>query len=96
MIDNYGRWTPEEDYSTYPREKWCDMDRVAAWIQQQEYTPQTSLENLTMICILHYEGETEENETFGSMYNKYGNIDVSNLADFVYASGGLREFDYEC
>lgn len=30
MIDNYGRWTPEEDYSTYPREKWCDMDRVAA------------------------------------------------------------------
>jgi hypothetical protein len=36
MIDNYGHWTPEEDYSTYPREKWCDMDRVAAWIQQLE------------------------------------------------------------
>lgn len=32
MVDTYGRWHEEEDYSTYPEEKWCDYDTMAAWI----------------------------------------------------------------
>ena len=26
MVNTYGRWTEEKDYSTYPKEKWCDYD----------------------------------------------------------------------
>ena len=46
MVDTYGRWTEEKDYSTYPKEKWCDYDYMAAWIREEGYTPETSMENL--------------------------------------------------
>lgn len=50
MVDTYGRWTEEKDYSTYPKEKWCDYDYMAAWIREQGYEPKTDMENLiTMI-----------------------------------------------
>ncbi len=29
MVDTYGRWHEEEDYSTYPEGKWCDYDTMA-------------------------------------------------------------------
>ena len=35
MVDTYGRWTEEKDYNTYPKEKWCDYDYMAAWIREQ-------------------------------------------------------------
>lgn len=31
MVDNLGRWTPEPDYSAYPKEKWCDMDGESSY-----------------------------------------------------------------
>ena len=96
MVDNMGHWTPEVDYSMYPKEKWCDMDWVAAWIQQQGYTPRTSLENLTVMCILHFEGEVEdENSPYCPDYFDDG-INIDGLIRFVEAFGGLREFDYVC
>lgn len=94
MVDNLGRWTPEPDYSTYPKEKWCDMDRVAAWIMEQGYKPKTSMENLINMCILYFEGEME-NE-YAAAYDDDGDIMIENLAIFVEESGGLKEFDYEC
>ena len=33
MVDTYGRWTEEKDYSTYPEEKMCDYDKMAVWIR---------------------------------------------------------------
>ena len=35
MVDAYGRWIEEKDYSTYLKEKWCDYDYMAAWIRKQ-------------------------------------------------------------
>lgn len=33
IVDQWtGEWTEEKDYSTYPKEKWCDYDYMAAWI----------------------------------------------------------------
>lgn len=34
MVDDYGKWYMEKDYTIYPKEKWCDMDYVANWINQ--------------------------------------------------------------
>lgn len=47
MVDQWtGKWTEEKDYSTYPKEKWCDYDYMAAWIRERNYEPKTSMENL--------------------------------------------------
>ena len=43
MVDNLGRWTEEKDYNTYPKEKCCDMDYMAAWIRTKGYKPKTSM-----------------------------------------------------
>lgn len=59
MINNLGQWKEEKDYSTYPKEKWCDMDYMAAWIRNKQYEPKTSMENLITIIWEYYE-DTEE------------------------------------
>lgn len=47
MVDQWtGEWTEEKDYDTYPKEKWCDYDYMAAWIREQKYEPETSMKNL--------------------------------------------------
>lgn len=33
MVDAYGIWHEEKDYSNYPKEKWCDMDYMAVYIK---------------------------------------------------------------
>lgn len=54
MVDTYGRWTEEKDYSTYPKEKWCDYDYMAAWIRKQGYEPKTDMENLITMIFSYY------------------------------------------
>ena len=46
MVDWFGRWHKEKDYSTYPDEKLTDYDYMAVWIRGKEYEPKTSMENL--------------------------------------------------
>lgn len=86
MVDQFGRWTEEKDYSTYPEEKWCDYDSMAVWIRSKGYEPQTSMENLITMMFLHYDGECEE-------YDK--EFSVEGCIQFVEETGGIREFDYE-
>ena len=95
MVDAYGRWYEEEDYSTYPKEKWCDMDRVANYIREQGYTPKTSMENLIENIIAYFESEVEEDDMFSPAYGEDLNIHVPYLSAFVVASGGFREFDFK-
>lgn len=95
MVDYYGRWTEETDYNTFPKEKWCDMDRVANYIREQGYEPKTTIENLVVMVILHFEGEVENNSMFRPAYRKNGVINLSKLTLFIETSGGLKEFDYE-
>ena len=55
MVDWFGRWTEEKDYSQYPKEKWCDYDYMAAWIRKQGYEPRTGMENLITNIFSFYE-----------------------------------------
>lgn len=86
MVDWFGRWHEEKDYSTYPKEKWCDYDHMANWIRGKRYESKTSMENLISMIFLHYEGEcAEENKEFN----------VEDCMEYVMESGGIEMFDYE-
>ena len=86
MVDWFGRWREEKDYSTYPKSKWCDYDHVAVWIRQQGYEPQTTMENLIDMIFLHYEAARED---------EHSDFNINECVEFVENSGGIEMFDYE-
>ena len=86
MVDWFGGWTEEKDYSTYPKEKWCTYDEMAVWIRSKGYEPQTTMENLITMMFLHYDGECEEQEK---------EFSIEDCMEFVECSGGIEMFDYE-
>ena len=86
MVDWFGRWCEEKDYSKYPEELWTDYDHMANWIRKQGYEPKTGMENLIDMIFLHYEGECEED-------NK--EFYVEDCMEYVMNSGGIEMFDYE-
>lgn len=88
MVDCYGNWTFDPND---PEEKRNDMDRVALWVLQQGYTPLTSIENLTVVLMLRFE------ITFEAENRPYPDSEhlVEAISNFVFESGGIREFDYE-
>lgn len=97
MVDCYGRWTAESDYSKFPKEKWCDFDYVANYIKEQKYKTITTIENLTYNLIAHFESETEDsNSWYFPTYNDDFMINMVGLQNYIEASGGLKEFDYQC
>ena len=101
MVGVYG-WKAEEDYNLYPENKWCDYDYVAAWIKSVGYKPKTTIENLVIMVVAHYDMYLEEHNT--SFYtditeseNQNGwMISTKDISCFVEENGGLNEFDYEC
>lgn len=100
MVDCYGRWIEESDYATYPKEKWCDMDYVAAWIINTGYQPKTSMKNLVEMIFAHYDVHLmDEGVKFFTDIEESENglmISIVDISEYVNASGGLEEFDYEC
>lgn len=94
MVDTYGRWTEEKDYSTYPKEKWCDYDYMTAWIREQGYEPKTDMENLITMILLYYEGEIEDGESDYDTEN--GNFDgtyIEAVQTYVQ-DNGISNFDF--
>lgn len=57
MVDRYGRWTEEQEYSKYPKEKWCDYDHMAVWIRKQGYEPKIPIDDLIANIFTFYEEE---------------------------------------
>ena len=98
MVDQWtGKWTEEKDYSTYPKEKWCDYDYMAVWIRERNYKIKTDMENLITNIFSFYESEIENHVSEFDTEN--GNFDgtyTDAAQAFVEASGGLNEFDYYC
>ena len=86
MIDSYGRWFMEEDYSKYPEDKLCDYDRIAIKIQNDGYVPKTSFENLITMIFSYYENQCDD---YG-----YDRDNMDDCYNFVMESGGWSEFDY--
>lgn len=87
MVDTYGRWTEEKDYSVYPKGEWCDYDEMAVWIRECGYNPKTTMENLITNIFSHFDVEVENVE---GLY-----FSIEKCKEYVEMSGGLSEFDYE-
>ena len=94
MVDTYGRWTEEKDYSTYPKEKWCDYDYMAAWIREQGYEPKTDMENLITMILFHYECEIEDGESSYDTENRNFDGTYTESVQAYVMDSGLVEFDY--
>lgn len=95
MVDVYGRWTYEPDT---PEEKKCDCDRIADWVIEKGYEPETTIENLVQMIIAHFDSPDHYGE-----YNAetgcggYGDeFTVEECKRYVEESGGFKEFDYFC
>lgn len=96
MVDWFGRWTYREDD---PKEKWCTYDYLARQIISSGYEPKTNLENLCNMILAHYDGELESSgvEYFAYKYSQDDfNTQTCDIVEYVNASGGYKEFDYEC
>ena len=102
MVDKYGRWTEEKDYSVYPEDKWCDYDYMAVWIRSLGYKPKTSMLNLITMVLNYFSGQLEDS---GMEYydiedeRRYPDtlmIFIPDVEAYVEDHGGLKEFDYWC
>ena len=89
--------TAEADYSNYPESRWCDMDYIANYIKQQGYVPKTSIENVSYKILAHYNSEDFPNGYFEAEDNReYPDnlmINILDVAAYVEAYGGIKEFD---
>ena len=84
MVDWYGRW--HYDPNT-PTEKKCDYDRMADYITEQGYEPETDLENLITMIFSHYDFEcTDSGEEFS----------MEGCIEYINNTGSLADFDYYC
>lgn len=95
MVDQWtGKWYPEEDYSTYPKDKWCDYDYMADWIRKQGYEVKTDMENLIGNIFCFYECEIGDHVSAYDTEN--GNFEGTYLegAQAFARDSGLEEFDY--
>ena len=82
---------PEETYKTYYK----DIEKK---IIEDGYKPETSMENLITMIILHFDcddnyGEYDEESGMGGYGEKFT---LEECFRYIEESGGYREFDYEC
>ena len=101
MVNTWGQWFEEENYSKYPKEKWCVYDYMANWIRAINYTPETEIKHLIYMCVAHYESWVEDEETsFCDETKRIEDMTIEeifeDIKEYVEASGGLRDFDYYC
>lgn len=90
MVDTYGRWTEEKDYSTYPEEKMCDYDKMAVWIRGRGYEPETSMENLITMIFIYFDEEINQSESDYHGFFDY----IEACQAYVEDSDGFAGFDY--
>lgn len=95
MVDTYGRWYEELDYSTYPKEKWCDYDYMAVWIRECKYEPKTSMDNLITMIFIYYEEEIGNHVSdYDTASGNFSGTYIDACKAYVMDSGGFTEFDY--
>ena len=98
MVNSYGYWVEEADYTDFPVEKMCNYDHIAIWVREQGYEPKTSMENLITMIFLHFDspdnfGEYDKNTGLGGYGEEFT---IEGCKEFVKDSGGFAEFDYYC
>ena len=90
MVTAYGKWIEEKDYASYPKEKWCDYDRMAVWIRETGYEVKTTMENLITMIFLYFDDSEQEE------YDHLPGTFIDKCKAYVMDSGGLELFDFEC
>ena len=105
MINKFGQWEENKDYSTFPQSLWCDMDFMAVWIRSKGYEPKTSMENLILMILAHYNDEAEYTlHEDGSCTYCYAvpdsrpypedlMVNIPDVEAYVNDHGGLEEYD---
>lgn len=92
MIDKYGRWAAEMDYSSCPVDKLCVMDHIAKWIHEQGYEiEETTIDNVVMNIISFYNTELINSKR---EYYSIENDIVEDIKTFVKEHGGIELYDY--
>lgn len=96
MVDSRsGTWYAEKDYANYPKENWCDMDRIANVvinkIKKDDYRVETSIENICYMILDGIESSAEMEERELPMI-----LDEDIINEEIEMHGTLRDFDYEC
>lgn len=81
-----------------PEEKKCDCDRIADWVIEKGYEPETSIENLVQMIIAHFDnpdhyGEYDAETGCGGYGDEFT---IEECKRYVEESGGVKEFDYFC
>ena len=105
MINHLGQWEENKDYTNFPKTEWCDMDYMAVWIRSQGYEPKTSMENLILMVLAHYDNELAEGNEDSAYLGYFAipeqrewpdnlMINIPDVEAYVEASGGLEMFDF--
>ena len=96
MVNTWtGEWIEEEDYSKYPKEKWCLMDYMADLIRNKlHYVPkETTMEQLILRILDAYQDEDEDaySDLLISVWRAESN---EAIHAFIVETNALEEFDY--
>jgi hypothetical protein len=98
MITKTGAWIAETDYTNYPKDKMCFMDRIAQIIlrkiKEYNYKVETTVTNICEMCLAYAESFAEDEP---DMCDEYG-ITIEGITNYIEAEGriGLSEFDCHC
>lgn len=97
MVNTWtGEWTEENDYSSYPREKWCLMDYMADLIRNKlHYVPrEITMEQLILRILAAYQDEDEK--AYSSLLTSVWRAETNEaIQTFITETNALEEFDYE-
>lgn len=89
MIDRYGLWHAEIDYSGVPKGEMCVCDHIAQWIGTLGYEVLTTIDNLVLNIIACYEAELR------ITCKSYYEIAEDVVADIkVFVGDDIIEYDY--
>ena len=92
MVDYLGNWTAEKDYTNYPEDKMCDMDKIAKVVldvqKESNYKIETDIENLCHMLLVYLLDD--------SGYYDEDDLSEDNIRETIRSYGSLREFDYNC
>lgn len=69
-----------------------DYELLKQWIESQNYSIKTNIDNLINMVFAHYDGYLEDSDP-----QDYANVEyIEGCKEYIEMAGGLQEFDYYC
>ena len=99
MVNTWtGEWMEENDYSSYPKEKWCLMDYMADLIRNKlHYVPrEITMEQLILRILTAYQDENAKAKAYSDLLISVWRAETNEaIQTFITETNELEEFDYE-